>query len=358
MICWYTGPSTWNRSNKDNYVVHSCCYNICTGKTPIGEPLHEDELMPRGQCTGCGFVLYKHEYAPQEWSKKNKRYYCKKCVRKREEAGTPWECSYCGLWKADGAFSPEQCSKYRINTRVCLNCVERRRCKGTCAALKTRLEFTPGEWQHAAKPASTQGRCNDCVLRGQVQKWCAGCEKKYPQKDHFTDHMWSHRGDQERKCRKCTDEGKKGPTDKWCAGCEKYYPQKDHFTDHMWSKRGDTERKCQKCTDDGKRNRVHKHAGQEAETYPCAAPDCTDQHVKKHASAFDKWVLQNFKNHGRTLVCKVCSENGYSARTGGLEKHVCSICGPGGHNKFDKKDLNNKQTRPNMNLRCLKCKKK
>ena len=26
----------------------------------------EDELMPRGQCTGCGFVLYKHEHAPQE----------------------------------------------------------------------------------------------------------------------------------------------------------------------------------------------------------------------------------------------------------------------------------------------------
>jgi len=202
----------------------------------------EDELMPRGQCTGCGFVLYKHEYAPQEWSKKSKRYYCKKCVRKKEEAGTPWECSFCGLWKANGAFSPEQRSKYKIHTRVCLNCVERRRCRGVCGACLPRENFTAEEWRRAHQPSSTSGLCRSCMHRNQNKKRCSGCKESFAKEEHYTDWMWML-GEAERKCKTCMN---RNQDKKRCSGCKESFVQEEHYTNWMWML-GEAERKCMTC---------------------------------------------------------------------------------------------------------------
>ena len=92
--------------------------------------------------------------------------------------------------------------------------------------------------------------------------------------------------------------------------------------------------------------------------YACAAPLCANQNIKRNADEFDKWILANYKDNHRILVCKMCAANGYSVRAGGLQTHDCVECGPGGHDKFDKNDLKNKSRRPTMKLLCTKCKSK
>ena len=78
--------------------------------------------MPRSQCQGCGFVQFKHEFAQQQWTKKNKRRFCKKCVARFVSAGTPFECTMCCLWKRKDAFDEKWHQPQSINTRVCKDC--------------------------------------------------------------------------------------------------------------------------------------------------------------------------------------------------------------------------------------------
>ena len=218
---------------------------------------------------------------------------------------------------------------------MCLSCKERRRCKGTCQALKTKDEFTPGEWEHAAKPSSTSGRCTVCLRSG---NWmCKSCKKKKPKMEFamWTDAHPTSRPDRTTRCDSCM------------LLLQKQQQQEEEIRKSNMA---------QVVILSSKQVVKGSAGAKQAEMYPCAAPDCAEQHVQKHADAFDKWILQNFKDHKRTLICKVCSEKGYSVRAGGLQKHVCTMCGPGGHNMFDKNDLNNKRKRPTMKLRCLKCK--
>ena len=107
----------------------------------------------------------------------------------KEGEGTPLQCSNCKLWKANAAFADIQQHKNCINTRVCLRCKERRKCKGTCGSLKTVDDFTPTEWEHAAWPSSTSGRCNDCLRSGNWK--CKKCKKKIPNIE-FTMWMRAH----------------------------------------------------------------------------------------------------------------------------------------------------------------------
>jgi hypothetical protein len=52
--------------------------------------------------------------------------------------------------------------------------------------LNTKEEFTPGEWEHAAKPSSTSGRCTECLRSG---NWtCKNCKKKKPKMEFA---MWT-----------------------------------------------------------------------------------------------------------------------------------------------------------------------
>ena len=127
----------------------------------------------------CGTnVKYKHEFPLQQWTRKDKCRHCQRCVIQKEEAGTPLECSNCKLWKVNEAFPETQRHKNCINTRVCLSCKERRRCRGKCQALKTQEEFSTGEWEHALWPSSSRGFCTKCMTHG---NWtCRQCKFKKP----------------------------------------------------------------------------------------------------------------------------------------------------------------------------------
>ena len=105
---------------------------------------------------------------------KRKRRFCKKCVTKYKAEGTLLECTNCGLWKAEEAFTKERRHANCVNTRVCADCVERRPCVA-CGLPKEEDEFTKGEWEHAGKPNKDRGKCRDCRSYNQDTKKCSKC---------------------------------------------------------------------------------------------------------------------------------------------------------------------------------------
>ena len=220
--------------------------------------------MPRDKCVNCGCVKYKHEFPLQQWTRKDKRRHCTFCVEQRVEAGTPLECSNCKLWKANAAFPDKQHHKNCINTRVCFSCKERRRCRGTCQALKTQEEFEYWQWEQAKWPSSQQGFCKECMTHG----WwtCLQCRNKKP-KEEF--EKWKNkqtnnkRNHGKARCNGCVEENeraeqeikrsnieqvamKKGKGTKRCSGCKESFEQEGHYTEWMWML-GETERKCMGC---------------------------------------------------------------------------------------------------------------
>ena len=129
-----------------------------------------------------------------------------------------------------------------MNTRVCNNCVERRRCRGTCGALLDKDHFTAEEWRRAHQPMSTDGYCKKCMKRNKHEKPCAGCSKWFPKDDHFTNRMWENT-DEERRCKRCMY---KNRDEKPCSSCGEWFRKEDHYTDWMWML-GDAERRCKRC---------------------------------------------------------------------------------------------------------------
>ena len=163
--------------------------------------------MPRSRCQGCGFVQFKEEFAPQQWTKKNKRRFCKTCVAKYKAEGTPLECTMCCRWEPEDAFAERYRKPNSINTRVCNNCIERRVCRG-CGDAKIFTDFSPGEWEHAAYQASEQGKCRDCIKYNRQTKPCSKCKRngkvpyKFMYEGNFSKNQWET-CDEERLCIRC-----------------------------------------------------------------------------------------------------------------------------------------------------------
>ena len=205
--------------------------------------------MPRTRCAGCGFVQYKNDFAPQQWTKKNKRQLCQSCVAKYEHRGTPLECINCGLWKAEAAFDPKYHHKNTINTRVCKECKERRLCRdesGGCGFAKEEDAFTPGEWFHAGVGTPGRGKCKKCILRNARTKICSSCDADLPRTAYIGNKMWNA-NDELRKCKNCV-ERKRGY---WpCVQCTKLLPVDMYSL--WWEKRSKKKNngtaRCNDCT--------------------------------------------------------------------------------------------------------------
>ena len=124
-------------------------------------------------CHRCGIVKYKECYTLAQWDKPQKRGNCKACVKLREEENTPLDCTKCYEWKGETAFAPHQRSARSNKTRVCLDCVETRKCKA-CNLHRERNAFSNGEWEHAAYQSAR--KCKECVDRAEKYMWqCKRC---------------------------------------------------------------------------------------------------------------------------------------------------------------------------------------
>ena len=95
------------------------------------------KYMPQSRCVGCGTVHFKKQFPPHQWSKQKGSglgKYCKECVELKKAEGTPWECTVCTRWLSADCFRPGQLTHNSANTRVCKNCIERRKC-GNCGRI-------------------------------------------------------------------------------------------------------------------------------------------------------------------------------------------------------------------------------
>jgi hypothetical protein len=145
----------------------------------------EQEFMPRARCYGCNFIRFKCSYALQQWSRQNKQPYCKDCVDKKKRLDTPLQCNTCYMWKAEIAFKVAQRHPNCINTRVCIDCVEKRRCK-ECGEAKIETEFAQGEWTRARWKVD-RGLCKDCSKKERGRWRCIECKT---QKDSVAFSAW------------------------------------------------------------------------------------------------------------------------------------------------------------------------
>ena len=95
-----------------------------------------------------------------------------------------------------------------------------------------------------------------------------------------------------------------------------------------------------------------------AKRYACSAPPCQQKQTLHPDSSFDPRQIKRMKTKGEqpTLVCRSCTELGYSGGKNGTTTYQCARCRQNlGHGRFTSKALNNKQQRTKSDLYCKDC---
>ena len=132
-----------------------------------------------------------------QFNRKDERHYCKVCVARKAREGTPYECRVCYFWKTEGSFDDRNLARHYY--RVCMDCIEKRRCR-LCGEDKDMYEFTRAEWEMAARLNSRRGRCRACMTRNVEEKKCSKCGNMKKEAE-FSPYAWRTPGD--RVCKVC-----------------------------------------------------------------------------------------------------------------------------------------------------------
>jgi len=214
----------------------------------------EEEFMPRAVCVGCGFTKFKPMYAPQQWTRRNKQRHCKECVARQIKKGTPLQCNTCVMWKCGAAFSVTQQHPSAVNTRVCVDCAEKRFCKA-CGQAKEEIHFTTAEWKMARKNG-TRGKCLDCAAIVHGRWACMQCKEQKPHAD-FSKWAATHpdiKGSQRKRCDECIalqEQARAREHGRWaCMQCKEKKPHADFSkwaATHSDMKRSKRKR-CDECS--------------------------------------------------------------------------------------------------------------
>ena len=183
--------------------------------------------MPSRRCLSCNFMQYKDCYADGQWNREDKISFCRNCVTRKKESGTPYRCNNCGEWKGESAFAQQYQQNSCLRTRICCDCVERRVCRGICGQARDEHAFTAVEWEMARKPHERLGKCKNCMQRGKQEKKCSGPCQLCLAQDAFSEKQWEQ-GEGTRKCMTCALK----KTNTWlCVECKKR-KHKNEFS--MW----------------------------------------------------------------------------------------------------------------------------
>ena len=208
----------------------------------------EQQHMPSHMCHGCNTKAFKAEFSEPQWKRKDTKRLCRNCEKECSHNGLKKQCKWCGDWHAEPMFDPPMWRKREISDVWCKNCLEQRQCRNpACGKRKTRCDFTDSEWKHAAKPSSSQGRCQVCMRQRQEERLCSVCKGRFPQAMHFSARMWRQGNDQTRKCNACSQARNQTevPT-RECIICHKFLTQ-TFFSDRQWSRVAPRRRTCTGC---------------------------------------------------------------------------------------------------------------
>ena len=95
-------------------------------------------------CVGCDHKNFKSEFSTSQWSRKDGQRLCKKCEAERSHNGLKKQCRSCGEWHCEDIFDPSVWRKRDPSDQVCFNCVDQRKCTGSCGSFKCRSGFSEG----------------------------------------------------------------------------------------------------------------------------------------------------------------------------------------------------------------------
>ena len=137
----------------------------------------------------CEYECFKPQFALSQWLRKDGFPSCRECVKKKADAGTPFECTNCRFWKSAEAFYEDDLND-RKQRRVCRDCIEERVCH-VCNKAKPKAEFTHGEWLDALKTKTKQGSCKQCMQRNRERKSCSECAA-FKEEHEFSKNMWKN----------------------------------------------------------------------------------------------------------------------------------------------------------------------
>merc|ERR1711879_1061828 len=113
------------------------------------------------------------------------------CLRERDRAGTPLDCSVCGLWKGWECFEKKFHNVQTVNFRHCKECVVLHICQGVCGAAKRATEYSERQW--ARRSFADGGVCLECIG---TEKRCSGPCKQTKGRNCFTQWQWRYVNDE------------------------------------------------------------------------------------------------------------------------------------------------------------------
>ena len=157
----------------------------------------EEKHIPRRNCHGfCMSLRLKDEFSAVEWRNKADPY-CKDCVQRHREHGTPIRCTRCRHWLAEDSFA-SILKDHNLAQRLCKTCtaetVKPRRC-AVCLKDKPDTAFSENMWRCTRKADRT---CMAC-LSGRS---CSVCSATGVRGQTFSACEWD-KPDGERKCFTC-----------------------------------------------------------------------------------------------------------------------------------------------------------
>ena len=200
------------------------------------------------------------------------------------------------------------------------------RCK-TCASKKE--QFTCTVCNRKKERQEFRGRLNQkkTILRCNECRTCDTCGDLFEDAKHFVCNT--------RQCVKCVTHT--------CTVCGQSKRADNFQAMHIKNLNRNigqqTKLQCNECST--------------AKRYACAAPPCKQFKPLRPESSFNPQQIKRMKTKGEqlTLVCRSCTDLGYSGRTNGTTTYQCARCGEHlGHQRFTSNALKNKQRRPHSNL--------
>ena len=125
----------------------------------------------------------KDAFTKAQWKQETYRV-CKECTTQKREAGIPYRCTQCGLWRAAAHFASKHHNPRWSMYRVCLSCDAKEQCF-LCQIKKTKEYFSHVVWQTRDPKRRL---CLQCQTKTRGSWKCAVCHQRRS-RHHFSNFI-------------------------------------------------------------------------------------------------------------------------------------------------------------------------
>ena len=226
------------------------------------------------KCVGeCQQMKPEADFTPQEWQEAAKhrtgrqRGTCKACMARYKPQKV---CSVCKEAKDETDYKSKKEFMNSGEDRRCKTCSGKalavlRKCRGECQQMKPEADFTPWEWQEAAKHLTGRhrGRCKACMARHKPQKVCSVCNEAKGESEYKSTKEFM-KSNEDRRCKTCSG------TRRGCWTCINCRQSQPHAAFSKWlekrtQKRNDGHTRCNPCTSEAEEEERRVREGSHAQ---------------------------------------------------------------------------------------------